>query len=83
MRILRQHNEHIALAGQPGCGRKQCIKLATFGVVGLVYHTFFDTQSAEAFEASWKSVIIRVINVLANLNQPVAVVYHLDYNVII
>lgn len=81
MRVLRQHNEHIALGGQPGCGREQCIKLSTFGVVGLVYHTFFDTQSAEAFENSWKSVIIRVINVLASMNQPVSVVYHLDYNV--
>ncbi|KAI6176567.1 hypothetical protein M3Y97_00812100 [Aphelenchoides bicaudatus] len=87
MRVLRQHNENMVLAGHPGCGRHQCVKLATFGVVGLVsfvtlksvYHAFFDTQTAEAFETSWRNVIIRVINVLASANQPVSVVFHLDY----
>ncbi|KAI6241729.1 Dynein heavy chain, cytoplasmic [Aphelenchoides fujianensis] len=58
MRAVRQHNEHMALGGHPGCGRHQCVKLATFGVVGHVQHVFFDTNTAEAFEESWKQAII-------------------------
>ncbi|KAI6200995.1 hypothetical protein M3Y96_00793900 [Aphelenchoides besseyi] len=71
MRAVRQHNEHLALAGNPGCGRHQCVKLAAFGVVGLVQHVFFDTNTAESFEQSWKIVIIRVINLLTSINQPI------------
>lgn len=36
MRSCRQSGEHLALAGKPGIGRYQCIKLASFGIIGVV-----------------------------------------------
>lgn len=37
MRVKRQHNEHIVLASaQTGVGRYQCIRLASFALLGQV-----------------------------------------------
>ncbi|KAH7716929.1 Protein DHC-4 [Aphelenchoides avenae] len=79
MRACRQHSSHIALAGRPGFGRQQCAKLAAFGIIGNLYHVYFDYDSATAFEGSWKRVMRRVIQTVSSTNQPVAVVFHLDY----
>ncbi|CAD5214708.1 unnamed protein product [Bursaphelenchus okinawaensis] len=79
MHLFRQHNEHVVLGGYSGCGRSQCIKMASFGVTGQIFHCFLDPTTAQSFENSWKIVLIRAINVLVTVNHPVIVVFHYDY----
>ncbi|CAD5220685.1 unnamed protein product [Bursaphelenchus xylophilus] len=79
MHAFREHNEHFVLGGFPGCGRTQCVKMAAFGVAGQIFHCFLDPTTAETFENSWKSTIVRAINMLVTANHPVVVVFHCDY----
>ncbi|KAI1717124.1 microtubule-binding stalk of dynein motor domain-containing protein [Ditylenchus destructor] len=79
MRVNRQHSEHLVLVARPGSGRHQCVKLATFGLIGQTFRVFFDTEDAMAFEASWKRVMRRVVLSLATQNQIINVFLHMDY----
>lgn len=37
MHVNRQHNEHLVLIGKSCTGRYQCVRLATFALMGQVY----------------------------------------------
>uniref|UniRef100_A0A0N5CEA2 DHC_N2 domain-containing protein n=1 Tax=Strongyloides papillosus TaxID=174720 RepID=A0A0N5CEA2_STREA len=68
MRICRMSNEHMAIVGERGSGRRNCVKLANFALVGHIEYIYLSTISIEAFQESWRSGIVKCIENIASKN---------------
>ncbi|CAI5445625.1 unnamed protein product [Caenorhabditis angaria] len=79
MRVIRQASEHMVLAALPSSGRTQIVKAACVACNATLMHLQVDANSYDAFINRWDYAFQRAISIIANTNQHVVLLVHLDF----
>uniref|UniRef100_A0A0N4ZFA2 Dynein heavy chain n=1 Tax=Parastrongyloides trichosuri TaxID=131310 RepID=A0A0N4ZFA2_PARTI len=81
MRISRMSNEHMVIVGEVGSGRRSCVKLSNFALVGYIEYIYISTSSIESFEESWRNGINKIIESVASSNVITTLLFIFDDNI--
>ncbi|CAI2349351.1 unnamed protein product [Caenorhabditis sp. 36 PRJEB53466] len=79
MRVIRQASEHMVLTAAPSSGRTQVVKAACVACNATMMHMQVDATSYDSFISRWEYALSRAINIIANTNQHVVILCHLDF----
>ncbi|ULU00130.1 hypothetical protein L3Y34_000977 [Caenorhabditis briggsae] len=79
MRVIRQASEHMVLVAPPNSGRTQVVKAACVACNATMMHMQVDATCYDTFISRWEYALSRAINIIANTNQHVVILVHLDF----
>uniref|UniRef100_A0A8R1I7J0 Uncharacterized protein n=1 Tax=Caenorhabditis japonica TaxID=281687 RepID=A0A8R1I7J0_CAEJA len=79
MRVIRQASEHMVLTAPPSSGRTQMVKAACVACNATLMHMQVDATCYDTFISRWEYALSRAINIIANTNQHVVILCHLDF----
>uniref|UniRef100_A0A1I7TLZ6 DHC_N2 domain-containing protein n=1 Tax=Caenorhabditis tropicalis TaxID=1561998 RepID=A0A1I7TLZ6_9PELO len=79
MRVIRQASEHMVLTAAPNSGRTQVVKAACVACNATMMHMQVDATCYDTFISRWEYALSRAINIIANTNQHVVILVHLDF----
>ncbi|KAF1762091.1 hypothetical protein GCK72_010353 [Caenorhabditis remanei] len=79
MRVIRQASEHMVLTAPPNSGRTQVVKAACVACNATMTHMQVDATCYDTFISRWEYALSRAINIIANTNQHVVILVHLDF----
>ncbi|EGT34851.1 hypothetical protein CAEBREN_13735 [Caenorhabditis brenneri] len=79
MRVIRQASEHMVLTATPNSGRTQVVKAACVACNATMMHMQVDATCYDTFISRWEYALSRAISIIANTNQHVVILVHLDF----